>query len=57
LVAEFARTGSTELVWDVRASSHTSAWFHRIEESNDFVVYVAGPENQVGRASAAGRPT
>ena len=44
LVAELARTGSTELVWDVRASSHTSAWFHRIEESNDFVVYVAGPE-------------
>jgi NTE family protein len=44
LVAELARTGSTELVWDVRASSHTSAWFHRIEESNDFVVYVADPE-------------
>jgi NTE family protein len=44
LVAELARTGSTELVWDVRASSHTSAWFHRIEESNDFVVYVAAPE-------------
>src|SRR5260370_22191598 len=44
LVAELARTGSTELVWDVRASSHTSAWFNRIEESKDFVVYVAGPE-------------
>jgi NTE family protein len=44
LVTELARTGSTELVWDVRASSHTSGWFHRIEESNDFVVYVAGPE-------------
>lgn len=43
LVAELARTGSAELVWDVRASSHTSAWFHRIEESNEFVVYVADP--------------
>jgi len=29
---------------DVRASSPHLGWFHRIEESNDFVVYVAGPE-------------
>ncbi len=41
LVAELARGGSAELVWDVRASDHTSAWFHGIEEENDFVVYVA----------------
>ena len=41
LVAELARGGSAELVWDVRASDHTSAWFHHIEEQNDFVVYVA----------------
>jgi NTE family protein len=43
LVAELARGGSAELVWDVRASTHTSAWFYRIEELNDFVVYVADP--------------
>jgi NTE family protein len=43
LVAELARGGSAELVWDVRASEHTLAWFNRIEELNDFVVYVADP--------------
>jgi NTE family protein len=43
LVAEFARAGRTELVWDARASTHTSAWFNGIEEANDFVVYVADP--------------
>jgi NTE family protein len=43
LVTEFSRTGSAELVWDVRASMHTSAWFNRIEEQNDYVVYVADP--------------
>ena len=43
LVAELENAGTAELVWEVRASSHTSAWFHRIEESNDFVVYVADP--------------
>ncbi|HWJ36456.1 MAG TPA: patatin-like phospholipase family protein [Steroidobacteraceae bacterium] len=43
LVTELARSGSAELVWDVRASTHTSAWFHRIEELNDFVVCVANP--------------
>lgn len=32
--------GSTELVWSVRAESHTSHWFHKIESANDFVVYV-----------------
>jgi NTE family protein len=43
LVAEFARAGRTELVWDARASTHTAGWFNGIEESNDFVVYVADP--------------
>jgi NTE family protein len=43
LVAELARGGSAELVWDARASMHTSEWFNRIEELNDYVVYVAGP--------------
>ncbi len=41
LVAELARGGSAELVWDVRASKHALSWFNRIEELNDYVVYVA----------------
>ena len=43
LVAEFALAGRTELVWDARASTHTARWFNAIEESNDYVVYVADP--------------
>jgi len=43
LVAEFTRAGRTELVWDARASTHTAGWFNAIEESNDYVVYVADP--------------
>ena len=43
LVAEFSRSGRTELVWDARASTHTAAWFNGIEEANDYVVYVADP--------------
>src|ERR1700688_97889 len=43
LVAEFARAGRTELVWDARASTHTARWFNAIEESNDYVVYIADP--------------
>jgi len=43
LVAEFARAGRSELVWDARASTHTARWFNAIEESNDYVVYVADP--------------
>src|SRR5205807_2091030 len=31
------------LVWSVRGADHSSAWFHRIECANDFVVYVADP--------------
>src|SRR5450631_2489726 len=43
LVAEFTRAGRTELVWDARAATHTAGWFNRIEEMNDYVVYVADP--------------
>jgi NTE family protein len=41
LVEELGKTGRTELVWDARATTHTATWFNRIEEINDFVVYVA----------------
>jgi NTE family protein len=43
LIAELERSGRAELVWDVRATTHTSAWFGRIEELNDYVVYIADP--------------
>ena len=43
--AEFVKAlsacGRTELVWSVRAATHTSHWFHRLESANDYVVYVA----------------
>ncbi len=43
--AEFVKAlsacGRTELVWSVRAATHTSHWFHRLETANDYVVYVA----------------
>jgi NTE family protein len=39
-VKALSRYGRTELVWSVRAESHTSHWFHKIESANDFVVYV-----------------
>jgi len=41
LIVEFGRSGSAELVWDARASLQTLSWFNRIEEMNDYVVYVA----------------
>ncbi|HEV7359405.1 MAG TPA: patatin-like phospholipase family protein [Steroidobacteraceae bacterium] len=41
LVDELGRSGRTELVWDARATTHTASWFNGIEESNDYVVYVA----------------
>jgi NTE family protein len=41
LVDELSGAGRTELVWDARASAHSATWFNRIEEKNDFVVYVA----------------
>lgn len=43
IVNELSVAGRTELVWDVRASDHSATWFNRIEENNDFVVYVANP--------------
>jgi NTE family protein len=43
LMAEFMRAGRSELVWDARASTHTAGWFNGIEESTDYVVYVADP--------------
>ena len=43
LAEELRRTGRTELVWDVRAETHTAAWFGRLEEQNDYIVYAAGP--------------
>ena len=46
--AEFVKAlsacGRTELVWSVRAATHTSHWFHRVEAANDYVVYVAEPK-------------
>jgi NTE family protein len=41
LVDELSLLGRTELVWDARATAHTAAWFNRIEELNDHVVYVS----------------
>jgi NTE family protein len=43
LADELRRSGRTELVWDVRAETHTAAWFGRLEEQNDYIVYAAGP--------------
>ena len=37
--------GRAELVWSVRAATHTSHWFHRLEAANDYVVYVAEPKS------------
>jgi NTE family protein len=42
-VKALSRFGRAELVWSVRAESHTSHWFHKLESVNDFVVYVADP--------------
>jgi NTE family protein len=44
-VAELAKGGRVDLVWDVRASLHTSAWFSRMEAMNDYMVYVADPSD------------
>lgn len=35
--------GRTELVWSQRGAEHTSQWFHSVERSNEFVVYVCDP--------------
>lgn len=47
LVKALSAFGRVELVWNVRAASHTSHWFHRVESANDYVVYVA--EEHTGR--------
>jgi NTE family protein len=41
MVEELRLDGRTELVWDARATAHTAEWFNRIEEANDYVLYVA----------------
>ena len=43
LIKALAEFGRAELVWSVRAGTHTSQWFNNIESANDFVVYVADP--------------
>jgi len=43
LADELRRSGRTELIWDVRAETHTAAWFGRLEEQNDYIIYAAGP--------------
>lgn len=43
LVKALSALGHAELVWSVRAKTHTSQWFNRIEAANDYVVYVADP--------------
>jgi NTE family protein len=50
LVKALSAFGRTELVWNVRAGTHTSHWFHRIESANEYVVYVA--EANPGRWSS-----
>lgn len=71
LAEELRRNGRTELVWDVRAETHTATWFGRLEEQNDYIVYAAGPGEggwlrqccrqadlilALGRAGSAPRP-
>ena len=41
--AELAKRGSVELVRSEHGAEHTSAWFHRVESANRFVVYVGDP--------------
>ena len=56
LVKALGAFGRTELVWSVRAESHTSHWFHKLESANDYVVYVGDPARRaVGATCASGR--
>ena len=41
LVESLRLLGRVELVWSARGAEHTSHWFHKVESSNDYVVYVA----------------
>lgn len=43
LAGELRRRGRVEVVHADQAADHTSAWFHRIETANDYVVYVGHP--------------
>jgi NTE family protein len=40
LAACLAQIGSTELLSGLRGPEHTSDWFHAVERTNDFVVYL-----------------
>ena len=40
-VAALGGHGRTELVRSEHGADHTSAWFHRVESANDYVVYIA----------------
>jgi NTE family protein len=43
LATHLEHLGRTELVWSQRGADHTSQWFHAVERTNDFVVYVCDP--------------
>src|SRR5262245_42004774 len=43
LAKHLGHAGKTELVWSQRGAEHTSQWFHTVERSSDFVVYVCDP--------------
>src|SRR3954468_12652690 len=40
LATQLERIGATEWVWNRRGATHTTSWFHEIERTNEFVVYV-----------------
>jgi NTE family protein len=40
LARELEQIGRTELVWSERGAEQTSQWFHGVERTNEFVVYV-----------------
>jgi NTE family protein len=44
LATQLERIGATEWVWNRRGATHTTSWFHEIERTNEFVVYVCDPE-------------
>ena len=43
LATHLEHLGHTELVWSQRGADHTSQWFHSVERTNEFVVYVCDP--------------
>jgi NTE family protein len=44
LTEQLRRFGRAELVLSSEGSDRTSHWFHRLERSNDFVLYVSDPQ-------------